>query len=62
MTVPDRDPQSDDDRLRVVVDDAGGCCWEICSGGVCLRSRSGPAVMERYRALLLSQGRPAPIS
>lgn len=62
MTVPDRDPQSDDDRLRVVIDDAGGAAWEICAGGICLRDRCGARVMAKYRALLLSQGRPAPIS
>jgi hypothetical protein len=50
------------DQLRVVADDAGSACWEICSGGICLRDRSGPSLMERYRALLVSQGRAVPIS
>jgi hypothetical protein len=48
--------------LHVVTDDAGGCCWQICAGGVCLRDRSGARLMERYRALLVSQGRAAPLS
>jgi hypothetical protein len=55
--------QSDQgDRLHVVVDAAGGCCWEICAGGVCLQDRCGARLLERYRALLVSQGRPVPIS
>jgi len=49
-------PQSAEaDRLQVVADDAGGCCWEICWGGVCVRDRSGARLRERYRALLTSQ-------
>ena len=62
MTAAAQYPQSDDDRLRVVQDAQGGACWEICSGGVCLQDRSGARVMKLYRALLVSQGRPAPIS
>jgi hypothetical protein len=50
------------DPLRVVADDAGGAAWEICSGGVCLRDRDGCRLMSRYRDLLVSQGRPVPIS
>lgn len=50
------------DQLRVVVDDAGGVSWEICSGGVCLQDRNGARVMERYRLLRCSQGRLAPLS
>jgi hypothetical protein len=59
----DRHSQSEQgDRLHVVADAAGGCCWEICVGGICLQDRSGARLMERYRALLVSQGRPAPLS
>jgi len=50
------------DPLRVVVDDAGGTAWEICSHGVCLRDRDGCRLMARYRDLLVSQGRPVPVS
>jgi len=49
------------DELRVVADDAGGAAWEICSGGVCLRDRCGARLMAQYRALRVSQGRPAPL-
>jgi hypothetical protein len=53
---------AESDRLRVVVDDAGSACWEICSGGVCLRDRDGARVMSRYRDLRRSQGRVIPIN
>lgn len=60
---PSQSPQSgESDQLRVVVDDAGSACWEICSGGVCLRDRDGARVMERYRTLRRSQGRLTPFS
>lgn len=60
---PSQSPQSaEPDRLRVVVDDAGSACWEICSGGVCLQDRDGARVMERYRTLRRSQGRLTPFS
>jgi hypothetical protein len=50
------------DRVHVVTDATGGCCWQICAGGLCLQDRSGARLMERYRALLVSQGRAAPLS
>jgi hypothetical protein len=50
------------DRLHVVADAAGSCCWQICAGVVCLQDRSGARLMELYRALLVSQGRAAPLS
>ena len=53
---------AESDQLRVVVDDAGGAAWEICSGGVCLRDRDGARVMARYRVLRCSQGRTIPLS
>ena len=60
---PSQPAQSgESDQLRVVVDDAGGVAWEICSGGVCLRDRDGARVMERYRTLRRSQGRATPFS
>lgn len=57
------DTSSTVDQLGVtLMDDAiGGTGWQICSGGVCLLDRSGPALMEKYRALRLSQGRPVPL-
>ena len=45
-----------------ILDAAGGAAWEICSGGVCLQDRNGARLMARYRALLVSQGRPVPLS
>lgn len=54
--------QSDDDRLSVILDSDGGCCWQICSGGICLRDRSGPTLMARYQSLRISQGRLTPLS
>jgi hypothetical protein len=50
------------DQLQVVADAAGGACWRICSRGICLEDRCGVRLMSRYRDLLISQGRPAPIS
>lgn len=54
--------QSDDDRLSVIIDSDGSCAWQICSGGICLRDRSGPTLMARYQALRVSQGRLTPLS
>jgi hypothetical protein len=48
MTEQDQVPQSDDTTLRASVDAAGGCCWEICGGGVCLRDRSRVELMKRW--------------
>jgi hypothetical protein len=48
MTEADRVPQSDGDRLQVVADEAGGCCWQICGGGVCLQDRSRVELMRRW--------------
>ena len=39
-------------RPRVVIDAAGGCCWEICRGQACLQDRSGARLERRYRELL----------
>jgi len=48
-----------DDRLHVVeVEGRPGRWWRICSGGQCLVNRNLHRVMEAYRALLVSQGRP----
>jgi len=46
----------------VVTDAAGGCCWRICSRGICLEDRDGARLMARYRDLRISQGRMAPLS
>jgi hypothetical protein len=63
MEAPPPSVQSDHpDELRVVVDDAGGAAWEICSHGVCLRDRDGRRLMARYRDLLVSHGRSVPLS
>ena len=62
MEQPQLPQSAEHDQLRVVVDDAGGAAWEICSGGVCLRDRDGARVMERYRTLRRSQGRLTPFS
>ena len=51
-------PQSDE-QLHVVVT-SEGVAWRICSGGVCLTDASGLRLMERYAALLVSQGRRVP--
>lgn len=51
--------QSDDGRLRVV-NSSRGALWLICSGGTCVCGHSGEQVMARYRALLISQGKPVP--
>lgn len=61
MDNQNQSPQSDHaDQLSVVVDDAGGVAWQICSGGICLRNRCGARLLEDYRALLVSQGKPVP--
>jgi len=48
MTEADQVPQSDDPTLRAAVDADGGCCWEICAGGECLRDRSRLELMRRW--------------
>jgi hypothetical protein len=53
---------ADPDGLHVVVNAAGGATWRICSRGTCIEDRCGARLMARYRDLLISQGRPAPIS
>jgi len=45
--------QSGDCVPRVVVDAAGGCCWEVCTGGHCIRDRSGQRLKVRLQALRL---------
>jgi hypothetical protein len=62
-TPSDIAPQSaDPDGLHVVVDDAGGVAWRICSRGTCIEDRCSARLMSRYQDLLISQGMPAPIS
>lgn len=51
--------QSADDQL-VVVRTEHGAMWQVCSGGVCVQAHSGVRLMELYRQLLISQGRPVP--
>jgi hypothetical protein len=41
-------PQSDDTNLRASVDADGGCCWEICGGGVCLQGRDRAELLRRW--------------
>jgi len=48
MTEHDQSPQSDDGTLRASVDERGGCCWEICGGGECLRDRSRAELLRRW--------------
>jgi hypothetical protein len=48
MTEHDQSPQSDDGTLRASVDERGGCCWEICGGGGCLRDRSRVELLRRW--------------
>jgi hypothetical protein len=55
MAEQDQLSQSDEDRLQVVVDEAGGCCWEICAGGECLRDRSRLELMRRWDQRLSCQ-------
>jgi hypothetical protein len=43
-----------------VVDTEHGAMWQACVGGVCVRAHSGVQLLELYRALLVSQGRPVP--
>jgi hypothetical protein len=43
-------PQSaDPERLRVVVDAAGGVAWEVCVDGVCLQDRSRERLKRRVQ-------------
>jgi len=48
MTEHDQSPQSDDATLRASVDAQGGCCWEICGDGECLRDRSRAELLRRW--------------
>jgi hypothetical protein len=43
-----------------VVDTEHGAMWQACVGGVCVRAHSGVQLLELYRVLLVSQGRPVP--
>ena len=52
--------QSADDQL-VVVRTEYGAMWQVCSRGVCVQAHSGERLMELYRQLLISQGRPVPV-
>lgn len=49
-----------DGLLQVVTADErpGQRLWRICSGGSCLCHQNLQKLMEAYRALLISQGRP----
>ncbi len=51
--------QSADGQL-VVIATAKGALWQVCSGGVCVQAHSGVRLIEAYRQLLISQGRPVP--
>jgi len=47
-----REPQplaQSDQAIRVGIDAAGGCCWEICSGGKCLQGRDRAGLMRRLQ-------------
>lgn len=59
MEDPAELPQSADDRIEVVMTSTG-CQWRICSRGVCLTDHSGLRLLERYEALLISQGKRVP--
>jgi hypothetical protein len=48
MTEENQPPQSDDTNLRASVDADGGCCWEICGGGVCLQGRDRAELLRRW--------------
>lgn len=52
--------QSADDQL-VVVRTEHGAMWQVCSRGVCVQAHSGVRLIEAYRQLLISQGRPVPV-
>lgn len=52
--------QSADGQL-VVVKTEQGAMWQVCSGGTCVQAHSGMRLMELYRQLLISQGRPVPV-
>lgn len=43
-----------------VIQTERGVQWRICSGGVCLTDGSGLRLLERYEALLISQGKRVP--
>ena len=42
------DQSAEPELIRAVVDDAGGCCWEVCVGGECLRGRDRAELMRRW--------------
>ena len=61
MTPRDGSLQSDDPVLSVVSVN-GEPIWQVCGGGYCVRSRSGPQALDLLRALLLSRGVRPPVS
>jgi hypothetical protein len=46
MSEPQPLAQSDQ-AIRVGLDAAGGCCWEICAGGECLQGRDRVELLRR---------------
>jgi hypothetical protein len=42
------DQSCEPEQLRAVIDADGGCCWEVCAGGVCLQGRDRAELMRRW--------------
>jgi hypothetical protein len=42
------DQSAEPEQLRAVVDERGGCCWELCSAAGCLRDRDRAELMRRW--------------
>jgi hypothetical protein len=38
-----------DEPITVTTDADGGCCWEVCRGGVCLQGRDRAELIRRVQ-------------
>ena len=40
-----------EEQIRAITDDAGGVCWEVCTGDVCIWDRNRQQLNRRLAAL-----------
>jgi hypothetical protein len=51
-----------EEQIRAIADEAGGVCWEVCTGDICIRDRNRQQLNRRLAALqsmLNPQGPPS---
>lgn len=40
-----------EEQIRAIADEAGGVCWEVCTGDICIRDRNRQQLNRRLAAL-----------